>query len=274
MNVKVACVQMKSKLGDKKHNLKKMVEKIEMTLAEERVDLFVFSELVTTGYECSDLYESLAEQYPSGESIKAMSEIAKKKRVHIVFGFIEKEVKDGSKKLYNSAALINDQGVPLGRHRKSHLVEGEETQYFKKGTQYDVYDTKIGKIGLMICWDSAFPEVARILALKGAEIIAVPAAWEEPNGGDWDIVFSARSFDNVVYIAVTNHVGKDRTLSFFGKSKIVGPIGRSVIEAEDKEEVIVGSVDLGMLPTLRNGYYVLLKDRNPETYGELVSVKK
>ena len=122
----------------------------------------------------------------------------------------------------------------------------------------------------MICWDAAYPEVARIMALKGADIIAVPAAWESPGGDDWDIVQSARSFDNVIYIAACNHVGTDRELNFFGKSKIVGPLGRTIIEAGAEEEVIQATVDLAKLPELRNTYYVLLKDRNPHTYGELI----
>ena len=90
-----------------------------------------------------------------------------------------------------------------------------------------------------------------------------------PKGGDWDIVQCARSFDNVVYVASCNHVGTDRDLTFFGKSKIVGPIGRTIAEAEDKEAIVKAEVDLGVLPELRNGYYVLLKDRNPDTYNEI-----
>ncbi|MGI6257122.1 MAG: carbon-nitrogen hydrolase family protein [Anaerovoracaceae bacterium] len=270
MDVSIACVQMQSELGKKTNNIDKMIKTIEIIMQEKSVDLVVFPELAVTGYECGEMYESMAEPFPSGESIDKMSEVAKKFGIHIVFGFLEEVLEDSKKRIYNSAALIDDQGKPLGSYRKSHLVEGEETFYLKKGSNYQVYDTKIGKIGIMICWDSAFPEVARILALKGAEIIAVPAAWEEPNGGDWDIVHAARSFDNVVYIAAVNHVGKDRNLRFFGKSKIVGPIGRSIVEAGDGEEVIVGAVDLDILPDLRNGYYALLKDRNPETYEELI----
>ena len=126
----------------------------------------------------------------------------------------------------------------------------------------------------MICWDSAYPEVARILALKGAEIILCPAAWEAPYDEDWDIVQCARSFDNVLYVASCNHVGTDRELTFFGKSKITGPVGRTIVEAGDQEEVIKATVDLGALPALREGFYVLLKDRNPQTYGDIVADRR
>ena len=199
-----------------------------------------------------------------------MSDLAKEKKVFLAFGFVEKAEKDGKQVLYNSVALIDRDGVPLGQYRKSHLVDGPETASFEKGTEYSVFDTEIGKIGIMICWDTAYPEVARILALKGAEIILVPAAWEAPFDEDWDIVQCARSFDNVLYVASCNHVGTDRELTFFGKSKIVGPVGRTIKQAGSGEEVIRAAVDLDLLPELRNDFYVLLRDRNPNTYGEIL----
>lgn len=275
MKTKIACIQMQSALGKKKQNIDKMIQRLEAAAAKGDIDLVVFPELATTGYECSEQYEALAESFPDGKSIGIFAEQAKKHDVHIIFGFVEKAEKDGKPVLYNSAALIDNTGVPLGCYRKSHLVEGEETKYFEKGTEYDVFDTAIGKIGMMICWDTAYPEVARILALKEAEIIAVPAAWEtEPNEGDWEIVNTARSFDNVVYLASCNHVGTDRELNFFGRSKIVGPLGRTIAEAGADEEIIAATVDLSTLPELREGYYVLLKDRNPKTYEEIVKCRK
>jgi predicted amidohydrolase len=248
-----------------------MISMIEKVTAEKQIDLIIFPELATTGYEVSERYGELAEPFPEGETIRIFQEQAKKFGVHIIFGFVECAEKDGEPVLYNTAALINDQGEAVGKYRKSHLVDGEETKYFAKGTEYNVFDTSIGKIGIMICWDTAYPEVARILALKGAEIIAVPAAWEtEPNEGDWELVNAARSFDNVLYLASCNHVGTDRELYFFGRSKISGPLGRPIAEAGDQEEIITATVDLSVLPELREGYYVLLKDRNPATYEEII----
>ena len=275
MKTKIACCQMQSGLGTKKDNIKKMILKIETITQEQNVDLIIFPELAVTGYECGELYAELAEPYPEGETIKTFREQAKKHNVHIIFGFIERGEKDHRKCLYNTAVLIDNKGNAVGAYRKTHLVEGEETRYFEKGTEYPVFDTSIGKIGIMICWDTAYAEVARCLALKGAEIIAVPAAWEtEPNEGDWELVNAARSFDNVVYLASCNHTGKDNTLHFFGRSKISGPLGRPIVCAGDQEETIVAEVDLDVIPELRNGYYVLLKDRNPSTYGEIMKEYK
>ena len=274
MKTKIACAQFKAALGDKEYNLNKMIGMLEDITTDKDVQLVVFPELALGGYECGDLYESVAETYPGGPGIRTMAEQAKKHNVHIVFGFVEKAEKEGRQVLYNTAVLIDNNGEPLGVYRKSHLVEGEETKYFEKGTEYNVFDTSIGRIGLMICWDTAYPEVARILALKGAEIICVPTAWEtEPNYGDWELVNSARSFDNVVYLASCNHVGTDRELTFFGRSMITGPLGRQIVKAGDQEEIIKAEVDLSLLPELREGYYVLLKDRNPHTYEEITKMR-
>lgn len=268
MKTRIACCQIKSQLGHKKENINKMISKIEAITDKQKIDLIVFPELAVTGYECSEMYSQLAEPCPGGDSIKIFQEQAQKHDVHIVFGFVERENAEGSDLLYNTVVLIDNKGNVVGKYRKTHLVEGEETMYFTKGTEYNVFDTSIGKIGMMICWDTAYPEVARCLALKGAEIIVVPAAWEtEPNEGDWEIVNAARSFDNVVYLASCNHVGQDRTLNFFGRSKISGPLGRPIAAAGDKEETIVAEVDLEKIKELRDGYYALLKDRNPMTYG-------
>ena len=271
MKTKIACIQMQSALGDKVANLSKMIEKLESVCNRQKVDLVVFPELVLTGYECGEAYMELAEEFPQGQSIQAMSEAAKRFGVYMVFGFVEKDFSDGKPVLYNTVALIDKNGKAVGKYRKSHLVEGPETKYFVKGTEYPVFETEVGKIGMMICWDTAYPEVARILALKGAEIVVAPAAWEAPYDVDWDIVQCARSFDNVLYVASCNHVGREKKLSFFGKSKIVGPTGRTITEAGNKEEIITAEVELDELPKQRNGFYVLLKDRNPETYGEILN---
>lgn len=271
MKIKIACMQMKSSLGDKKENLHKIMKYIEQITEDKDVSLIVFPELALNGYECSELYERTAESFPDGDSIQTLCKAARDHNVHLIFGFVEQGEKDGKPCLYNSAAFVDNEGTAIGCYRKSHLVEGEETSFFEKGMEYPVFDTKIGKVGIMICWDTAFPEVARIMAIKGAQIIAVPAAWENPKGDDWDIVQSARSFDNVLYVASCNHVGRDRDLSFFGKSKIVGPLGKTISQAEEEETAVMAEVDLSILNELRNGYYALLKDRNPETYGDILS---
>ncbi len=273
MKANIACIQFDSVLFDKDTNINKMKElATEAKNQTPNLDLIVFPELSLTGYECEEKYYSLAEEFPNGDSLKKMSKVAKELDLYIIFGFVEKG--ESKEDIYNTVALIDNNGRIIGKYRKVHLVEGVETNWFKSGDSYDVFETPFGKLGIMICWDSAFPEVARILALKGAEIIAVPSAWESPKGDDWDIVMQARSFDNVLYVAACNRVGADNTISFFGKSKIVGPLGRVISQGTDKEEIVSGEVNIAVLEDLREGYYVLLKDRRPHTYEEIVKDKK
>ena len=273
MKTRIACCQMDSGFGSKEKNVEKMVEMIERAAADRDVDLVVLPEMVNVGFKELDQLPMLAESFPDGYTAKAMIAQAKKHGIHIVYGYLE-ENPDGGKP-FNAAGLIDDKGTPLGRYRKSHLVDEIETPFIEKGTEYPVFDTSIGKIGIMICWDTAYPEVARILALKGAEIIAVPTAWEtEATEGDWTLVNSARSFDNIVYLASANRIGQDIYEPFIGQSMITGPNGRQIIKAGDGEEVIKAEVDLSLIPELRNGYYVLLRDRNPATYDELVKSNK
>ena len=269
MKTRIACCQMDSGFGSKTKNIENMIRMIEKATADRDVDLVVLPEIVNTGYKDMDALPELAEDFPSGETAQIMMEQAKKHNVHIAYGYVEKNP-DGPKP-FNAAGLIDNNGNALGRYRKVHLVDEIETPFFEKGWEYPVFDTAIGKIGLMICWDTAYPEVARILALKGAEIIAVPTAWEtEPTTGDWTLVNSARSFDNIVYLASANRIGQDFYAPFIGQSMITGPVGKQIVKAGDGEEVIKGEVDLSLIPELRNGYYVLLRDRNPSTYGEII----
>lgn len=275
MKANIVCAQFSAELLNIEKNISVMESWVKKIMKEDSsVDMIVFPELALTGYEVEGDCYSVAERYPNGESILAMGRVAKDNNVHIVFGFVEEADKDNKKVIYNSAALINNKGEAQGVSRKVHLVEGVDTEWFTHGEEYNVFDTPFGKVGLMICWDSAFPEVARILAIKGAEIIAVPAAWEAPNDGDWDIIQSARSLDNVVYIAACNRVGTDKSLTFFGKSKIVGPLGRVISQAGKDAEYIKAEVDLEELHSLRNGYYVLLKDRRVSTYSEILNNAK
>ncbi len=270
--MRVTCIQMQAKVNDKRGNLQKMkglgVKAMEI---HPDTDLIVFPELALTGYECSATEaESMAEAI-DGPSITEMAEFAAEKDVHIIFGFIEKS-EFGN--LHISAVLIDNNGRTLGSHKKMHMVESE-TVIFKPGDAYQVFDTSFGKVGIMICWDAAFPETARILALQGADLIAVPSAWEAPMQGDWDLIQKARAFDNVIYTACVNQVGKDRTLEFFGRSKIHGPLGEVLSDVvDDKEAIISASIDLSDKEDLRNNYYPLLRDRRPETYGALTKLYK
>lgn len=269
-DIRVTCAQIQSKTYDIPANIKKMKDFINKTTdVYPDTDIVVFPEYALTG--CENTLEQIQEiaEPLDGDSIKEMAAFGKERGIYLVFGFIELDAVDN--KIYNSIVLIDKNGQVLGKYRKMHLVEEEKELVSSGNSNYEVYDTEIGKIGMMICWDSAFVETARLLTLKGADFILVPAAWETPMQKDWDLVMRARAFDNVTYLACCNQVGHDNYLSFFGKSKIIGPTGNIMSNVVENEEAIVSAkFNYEDKIPLRKGYYALLKDRRPETYKDIL----
>ena len=274
MKINVTCVQMEPVRFDFKTNLRKMTDFVENVMAKNpKTDLIVFPELITSGYECGKEFQKLAERVSDGESIRVLSALAKKYGVFLVYGFPERDPAIDDV-LYNAAVFIDNKGCVLGTYRKVHLFASEK-EFFRAGCEYPLFDTEIGKIGIMICWDTAFPEVARAYALQGAELIVVSTNWEKPyleevetkNQDDWDLITRARAFDNCLYLAAANRIGFDETLGFFGRSKIVGPTGVPVIELnEEIEGTISAEIDYSKIPVLRSAYYTFFKDRRPDTF--------
>lgn len=274
MKINVTCVQMEPVRYDFAANLEKMTKFIEKTMTENpKTQLIIFPELITSGYECGKEFQKLAERVSEGESIKVISKLAEKYNVHIIYGFPERDEAINDV-LYNASVFINNHGKVLGTYRKVHLFASEK-EFFRAGCSYPLFDTEIGKIGIMICWDTAFPEVARAYALQGAELIAISTNWEKPyledvetkNQDDWDLITRARAFDNCLYVAAANRIGFDETLGFFGRSKIIGPTGVPIKELnEEVEGTIFAELDYSRIPVLRAAYYTFFKDRRPDTF--------
>lgn len=270
MKIRVSVIQMYPKLCDRQYNLAKIGHFVEEVISQEkRMDLIIFPELITSGYECDDEFFALAEVFPAGASVKFISRLAKEHKTHIIFGFPEE---DPNLKglLYNSAALIDDNGTPIGVYRKVHLF-GQELYFFRPGCEYPLFRTRIGNIGIFICWDTLFPEVARIYALQGADLLVISTNWENPYTKEWDFMTSARAFDNTLYLAAANRIGRDKTLSFFGRSRVLDPLG-SIIRSldEEKEGFLCAEIDFAESRRLRVEYWTQLRDRRPETYGILI----
>jgi predicted amidohydrolase len=159
----------------------------------------------------------------------------------------------------------------IGMHRKIFLPwppNGMEKMAFKPGDGAKAFDTRLGRIGLMICYEMAFPEVSRALALSGAELIAVSSAWmrvKDPPGRErvYDLAPVCRAFENNLFIAISNMVGKDDGMEFQGKSKIIDPMGRVVVECSERDEVaIVKEIDMDLVGEVRKAvpYFLDAKD--------------
>ncbi len=272
--ITVAAVQMKPALGEPEENLVKMSDFVSTIASQQRVDLIVFPELATSGYELGVRFTEIAQRVP-GPTINLMAQRANEHGVYIAFGMVTKEKVESI--LYNSAVLVGPDGELVDTYNKIHL-RGEERMAFREGFKIPVLETEIGAIGLMLGWDLAFPEVARSLALDGAELLCVMANWESSNIDEWKTYIRARAYENALFVAAANRVGEDVTLTFGGESMVVGPRGQTYASLTDEvdpetgqplEGYCVARIDLDEVRRYREEYQTL-QARQPTVYRSIV----
>ena len=261
--MKVGLYQFNPVFGDRNKNL----EKIEQRLSHSNASLVVLPELCTTGYQFNSKEElnGLCESIPDRPSIEKLSRICQDKNLHLVAGIGEKE----KNVFYNSAVLIGPNGH-IGTYRKVHLFD-EEKKWFRSGNVgFKVWDIGITKIGMMICFDWIFPESARTLALKGAEIICHPANLILPYCPDAMIT---RLIENRIFSITANRIGTEhrgihRKLTFIGLSQVVNTKGEILFRLK-KNQTAYQEVELD--PAMAKDKQItshnhLLKDRKTKYY--------
>lgn len=231
--ISIAVVQMKPALGEVEDNLVKMSDYISKIASSQKVDLIVFPELITSGYELGVKATEVAQLVP-GPSSNLISQRAQELGVYVAFGMVEKERVESV--IYNSAVLVGPDGELIGQYHKTHL-KGEERMAFREGYKLRVFDTELGVIGLMLGWDLAFPEVARSMVLDGAELLCVLGNWEKDSVDEWTTLIKARAYENACYVVGANRVGEDVTFTFGGESLIVGPRGKVHAHLPGEEKV-------------------------------------
>ena len=161
---------------------------------------------------------------------------------------------------YNSSVFIDRSGELMGTFDKAHLWALERF-YFRSGSEFPVFETDFGKVGIMICYDMGFPEVARILALKGAELIVCPSAWCEEDHDVWNF--------NTVYLAAVNRFGTEDALYMGGHTRVCNPRGAIMAElAEEAEGILYADLDFDALKRFRTAS-PYMRDRRPELYDEV-----
>ena len=212
-----------------------------------------------------------------GPTVSRMREVAREHGIVLIVPWYEEE-QPGV--YYNSACVIDRDGTIVGKYRKTHIPHVGpcfwEKFYFKPGNLgYPVFDTSVGRIGLIICYDRHFPEVARELGLKGAEIVFNPSATVESLSRYlWELEQPAHAVANGFWMAASNRVGVEAPLNpakFYGSSYFCSPRGKIIAQASDSEdEVLVADLDLDEIREVRNTWQ-FFRDRRPETYGELVA---
>jgi len=264
--ISVATVQMEPELGQMEENLIKMSEFIARIATEQSVDLIIFPELITTGYEVGPHFPQLAQRVP-GPTVNLIAQRASELGVHVAFGMVSKEKVESI--LYNTVVLVGPDGDLIGQCHKMHL-RGEERIAFRPGHRINTFETAFGTVGLMVGWDLAFPEVARGLVLEGAELLVVCANWEQPNADEWRVYLLARAYENAVFVAAANRVGEEPSYTFFGQSGIVGPRGKVYASVDDPSEgYAVARIDLEDVRQHREETQIL-QCRKPTAYRAIV----
>ncbi len=245
--MKVLLGQLAPELGEKEKNIEKMRKAVE----GKEIDLALFGELFLTGYMIRTDTARLAEPI-DGESVKAVKEIAGSSGSHILFGMPELDEK--TKVVYNSAVLVSPEGG-ASVYRKLHLATFgpfEEQLYFGKGKELPLFETDIGRIGPLICFDSFFPELSKVYALKGADIIACISGSPSSSRPMFETVLPARAVENTVFVLYCNLVGTELNMVYHGGSFIIGPRGDEKVKGKYYEEDLIEcDIDLGEIPASR-----------------------
>ena len=266
--IKLALAQISSKRENKDANIKK-IEEITAQAKTQGADLVIFPEMSLTGYVVRDQVYELAETIP-GPATRKIEQIARKKEMHIVFGMPELSEKTKGT-LFNTAVFIGPEGV-IGKYRKMYLPTHsvfEEKRYFRPGYETAVFDTSLGKIGLCICYDLFFPEVTRLIRLKGAQLIISISASPAVRRSYFEILTAARALENTAFLAYVNLVGVEDGLQFWGGSRLVSPTGDVVAKAKyDEEDFVTCEVDYSDLRAAET-FIPALRDLRPELFDEL-----
>lgn len=256
--------------GKKDENLRDVLS----ALRNADADLLVLPEFFATGYQfvSKDEVAELSERIPAGKTTELLSDISNEKGLYIVAGLPER---DGDR-FFNSAVLTGPGGF-MGVYRKTHLYF-EEKLYFSPGdTGFRVWDTKIGRIGIMICFDWFFPESMRELALMGAEIIAHPSNLVLPYCPQ---AMPIRCLENRAYAVTANRIGEEnrkqgQILRFIGQSQITSPEGKILVRApENDEALLIAEINPEMARSKNlNPLNNIFDDRRPEMYIKLTENK-
>lgn len=267
-NFRIGLCQMKV-LDDKMLNLGKAIDMIDRA-AKEGVEMVILPEMFNCPYN-TNKFKAYAESRDSSKSLKAVSTAAKDHGVYLVAGSIP-ELLDG--KIYNSCFIFDRKGQIIDVHRKMHLfdvdipdVEFKESDTITPGNRVTVVDTDPIKIGVAICYDMRFPELFRLMALKDADMMVVPGAFNMTTGpAHWKTTVRARAIDNQTYVAAVSPA-RNTNLSYvaYGHSIIVDPWGKVIGEAGYGEEIICATIDISYLNNVREEL-PLLKNRRTDIY--------
>lgn len=267
--MKIAVVQMYV-VSEKEKNIDTAKRYIQ-SATEQGADMVVLPEMFCCPYLAAN-FPIYAEQ-ERGKVWKQLSEIAKKYEIYLAAGSVPEKTREN--KVYNTSYVFDPKGKQIAKHRKMHLfdidVEGgqsfRESDTLTAGSNVTVFDTDFGKFGLCICYDIRFPELSRLMALKGAQAILVPGAFNMTTGpAHWEILFRTRALDNQVYMIGASPARDEKGCYIsYGNSIAVSPWGDIINQLEEKEGMFLCDLDFERLQKIRLEL-PLLKHRRTDIY--------
>lgn len=274
MAVRLALLQMNCS-GAREQNMAR-AEHMIREAAGKQAQILLLPEVFHELFFITDLntrYFEMAEPIP-GPITGVMQKLARELEVVIVAPIYERV---GRSVYYNSAAIIDADGSLLGVYRKNHIPLNTifyEKLYFKPGNLgYPVFDTRYGKVGLLICHDRHYPEGARALALNGAEIVLIPSATPDKSLSRkvWEKELCAHAIFNEYFVAGLNRTGQEGNYFYYGHSVAFDPTGELLAQAGTEEEVLLVDCDLDLINQRRRAWQ-FYRDRRPDTYGILTAL--
>lgn len=269
VKIKLALCQM-NVIDDKKANLDEASSMIARSM-EKNADFIILPEMFNCPYS-NDKFIEYGEEEHESITLNTIAELARENDVYILAGSIPEREND---KLYNTSYLFDRNGKIISKHRKMHLfdidvkdkITFKESDVLTAGDDFTVVDTEFGKIGIGICYDVRFVELARIMAENGASILFYPGAFNQTTGpAHWELLFRSRALDNQVFcIGVAPALNEDASYHSYGHSIVTNPWGEVITQAGEKEELIICEIDLSEIKKVREELPVL-KNKRKDLY--------
>ncbi len=256
---KAGVVQVDVEKGRIESNLEKIGGYLDF-LAKKGVSLAVLPEMFTCSFDNERLK---AHSKKTPEILGTLSSLASSHGMAIAGSLPEQE----NGHIFNTLVFIDNDGKLKGSYRKLHLFRlTEEHRHYTPGDRVVCVDTSLGRVGLMICYDLRFPELARSLFLKGADLIVVCAQWPEARKDHWETLIRARAIENQLFMICANRTGVEDGLVFPGLSMIVDPMGKSLTRGDREDGCVIGQIDPGLIQSAR-ALIPCMTDRRRDIYG-------
>jgi agmatine deiminase len=273
--LKLGLVQMRM-VREHEKNLGKALKMVRAA-SKEGAQVVCLPELFDSLYFPQERVSGVEPQNLPDETTDALAAAAEENKIVLIGGSLY-ESHDG--RAYNTSVVFNSDGKMIGRYRKVHIPQDPsfyEKDYFEAGTDYRVFNTSFGKIGVLICFDQWYPEPARIIKLMGADVVLYPTAIGTVKGIDqaegdwrnaWENVQRGHAIANSMVVAAVNRVGVEKEINFWGGSFVCDQFGKVLARAGAKEQVLVAQCDLDLAADVERGWG-FLKNRKPKTYSRL-----